>query len=67
MSRPAISTNAQDAPAAPRKKMQRRRVVRWTAAVLGALVLVAAVIVFAPFGYLVASRASGCRRGSAKR
>jgi hypothetical protein len=31
-----------------------RRVVRWTAAVLGALVLVVAVIVSAPLGYLVA-------------
>ncbi len=45
---------AQDAPAAPKKKMPLRRVARWTAAVLGALVLVAVVIVFAPFGYLVA-------------
>lgn len=45
---------AQDAPVAPKKKMPLRRVARWTAAVLGALVLVAAVIVFAPFGYLVA-------------
>ena len=45
---------AQDDQAAPKKKVTPRRVVRWTAAVLGALVLVAAVIVFAPFGYLVA-------------
>ena len=45
---------AQDAPVAPKKKMPLRRVARWTAAVFGALVLVAAVIVFAPFGYLVA-------------
>jgi hypothetical protein len=42
-----------DAPAAP-KKASPRRVARWTAAALGALVLVAALIVFAPFGYLVA-------------
>jgi len=44
----------QDVPAAPKKKVPPWRVVRRIAAVLGALVLVAAVIVFAPFGYLVA-------------
>jgi hypothetical protein len=44
---------ARGAPAEP-KKASPRRVVRWIAAVLGALVLVAAVIVSAPLGYLVA-------------
>jgi len=33
---------------------KKGRVARWTVAVLGALVLVAALIVFVPFGYLVA-------------
>lgn len=45
---------AQDAPAALKKKVSQRRAARWTAAVLGALVLLAAVIVSVPFGYLVA-------------
>jgi hypothetical protein len=51
---PDPSNAAEDTAPAPQKKVSPRRVVRWTAAALGALVLVAAVIVFAPFGYLVA-------------
>ena len=38
----------------PKKNVSPWRVVRWSVAVLGALILVAVVIVFAPFGYLVA-------------
>jgi Glycosyl hydrolases family 18 len=49
----AAAVPAPDNSAAP-KKVSRRRFVRRAAAVLGALVLIAAVIVLAPFGYVVA-------------
>ena len=49
-----IADPARDAPAAPKKRVLSRRAVRRTAAGLLALVLVAGVIVLAPFGYLVA-------------
>ena len=51
----APAAPAQDAPATAKKRVSPRRVVRRTAAVLGAMVLVAAVIALAPFGYLVAT------------